>query len=149
VRINNYVDQFVGAPGAVNADPTANGISTDKYAKFTFDFAVQGGVVGTIALTGAKLPANAIIMDGIVDVVTPLTGATATAAVQVEGANDTVTAAAISGAPWSTTGRKDVVEAGTAATSVKVTTAKVPSIVIGTANLTAGKFNVYLRYING
>jgi hypothetical protein len=53
----------------------------------------------------------------------------------------------VSGAPWSTTGRKSVIPVFTGATSLKTTAARDVSIVIGTAALTAGGFTVYLAYI--
>jgi hypothetical protein len=73
-------------------------------------------------------------------------GGAGTGAVQVEGAGDIVAGAAVSGAPWSTTGRKSVIPAFTGATTVKATAARKPAFVIGAANLTAGKFDVVLFY---
>jgi hypothetical protein len=120
-----------------------------KFARGRYDFAVDGGGVGTIAITGAeKIPANAIILGGVVEVDTvPTSGGSATIAIQVEGANDTVNAAAISGAPWSSTGRKSTIPAFTGATSLKTTAARDISLVIGTAALTAGVIDVFLVYV--
>lgn len=116
-----------------------------------YDFGVDGGAVGTIVISDGqdKIPANAIILGGFVEVDTALTsGGSGTAAVQVEAANDIVNAAAVSGAPWSTTGRKSVIPVFTGATTVKTTQARDISIVIGTAALTAGVFDVTLFWID-
>jgi hypothetical protein len=126
--------------------PSGTGI---KFVRGRYDFAVDGGAVGTIAITAEKIPANAIILGGLVEVDTAVTsGGSATVAVQVEGAGDIVAAAAVSGAPWSTTGRKSVVPAFTGATTVKTTAARDISIVVAAAALTAGVVDVYLAYIS-
>lgn len=124
----------------------ATGVQLVRVVKAQYDFAVHGGAVSTISL-GVQLPANAIVLDGMMDVITSPAGVGASVAVQVEAANDIIAAAAITGAPWSTTGRKDIVPAGTAATSKKTTVARNVSVVISGADLTAGKFNVFLRYV--
>lgn len=125
--------------------------SAKPSAIYEYDFAVDGGVVGSIPMRaisgGGPTPSGATILDTILDVLTVLTGATATAAVQTEAANDVVAAAAISGAPWSTTGRKAGIPVS-AATSVKTTAARTPTVVVGTANLTAGKFRLYVEYLD-
>lgn len=115
-----------------------------------YDFAVKGGAVSTIALFNKLLiPKGATIVGGWVEVVTALAGATATIAVQVEGAGDIVPATAV--ATW-TTGRKQIVPAEdtsavlAAAKNVRTTAARDVSVVIATAALTAGKFSVILRY---
>lgn len=133
------------------AAPASEGVSVGglNIARADYSFAADGGAVGTIGLLGATIiPSGAIIVGGLVEVTTPPTsGGAATIAVQVEGAGDTIAAAAIAGAPWSTAGRKSVVPAFTGATSVKTTAARDISIVIAVAALTAGVFTVYLFYI--
>lgn len=117
-------------------------------AKFSYDFAQRGGAVGDIVLAGEPLPNKAIVWDGVVDVITPLTGgASATAAVSTaQSANDLITAADVTGAPWSTAGSKAIVPVGDAAHSIKMTANRAPKLVIGTAALTAGKFNLFIEY---
>lgn len=124
------------------------GAQSRGVAKFSYDFAVQGGVVGDIVLAGTPLPKNAIVWDGVVDVITALTGgAGATAAVSTaQAANDLITAADITGAPWSTTGSKALVPVGVAANSIKMTADRAPKLVVGTGALTAGKFNLFIEY---
>lgn len=115
-----------------------------------YDFAVDGGAQSTIAITsGTPIPSGSVVIGGYVDVITQLTGATATIACQVEAANDILTAVAV--ASW-TTGRKNILPAPTsgaltASTAVKTTADRNISIVIATANLTAGVFNVILYIV--
>lgn len=115
----------------------------------SYDFAVDGGAVGTLTLRSndGQLPNGSVVMGGYAKVTTPLTsGGAGTAALQVEAANDTITAAAVSGAPWSTAGRKSVIPVFTGATTLETTANRSPSMVIGTAALTAGKFDLVLFY---
>lgn len=125
---------------------SATGVKT---VRARYDFAVDGGAVGDIDLTkSASIPANALILGGVVEVdVVPTSGGAATVAIKVEGAGDIVAAAAISGAPWSTTGRKSVVPVFTGATSVKTTAARKVQATVATAALTAGAFDVVLVYV--
>lgn len=131
--------------------PYSGGYSTMpmKSVRARYDFAVDGGAVGDIDLTKtAAIPANSVILGGFVEVdVVPTSGGAATIAIKVEGAADIVAAAAISGAPWSTTGRKSVVPVFTGATSVKTTAARKIQATVATAALTAGTFDVVLVYV--
>lgn len=122
-----------------------------KVARGDYSFAVDGGAVSTIALTGQTLiPSGAIIVGGYVEITTTLTsGGAATIACQVEAANDILTAVAV--ASW-TAGRKNILPTAyttgalTASTTVKTTAARDISIVIAAAALTAGVFKVVLFY---
>ncbi len=120
-----------------------------KSVRARYDFAVDGGAVGDIDLTkAAALPVGAVVLGGFVEVdVVPTSGGSATIAVKVEGAGDIVAAAAISGAPWSTTGRKSVIPVFTGATTVKTTAARKVQATVATAALTAGTFDVVLFYV--
>lgn len=120
-----------------------------KSLRVRYDFAVKGGAVGTIPLFGASLiPAGAVVIGGIVDVITPPTsGGAGTLGIGVEAGADIVAAAAVSGAPWSTTGRKSTIPAFTGATSIKTTVARDVNAIIATAALTAGVVDVYLFYV--
>lgn len=121
-----------------------------KLARGRYDFAVDGGAVGTIpigAIGAEKIPTSAVILGGLIEVETAVTsGGAATVAVQVEAAGDIVAAAPVSGAPWSTTGRKSVIPAFTGATSVKTSAAREISIVVASAALTGGVFDVLIVY---
>lgn len=123
-----------------------------KTIRARYDFAVDGGAVGTIAITGGdKIPSGAYIVGGFVEVDTALTsGGSATIAMQVNAANDILTAVAV--ASW-TTGLKNVLPAPTtgaltASTAVKTTAVRDISIVIAVAALTAGAFDVVLYYVD-
>lgn len=114
-----------------------------------YEFTKLGGAVGTIALPNGRLPKGAVITNAYMRVVTvPTSGGAATIAVQSEAAGDIQAAAAISGAPWSTTGLKDTTnpEPGTESTYILTTLARQISIVIATAALTAGRFYVIVEY---
>lgn len=112
-----------------------------------YDFAVDGGAQGTIAITsGTPIPSGSVIVGGYVDVTSQVTGGASTIACQVNAANDILTAVAV--ASW-TVGRKNILPAFTtgaltAGTQVKTTADRNISIVIGAADLTAGVFNVVL-----
>lgn len=113
-----------------------------------YSFATDGGAQGDINLTAqALIPPNAIILGGFIEVDTAITsGGSATVAVKVEGGGDILAAAAIGGAPWSTTGRKSVIPVFTGATTVKTTAARRIVATVATADLTAGAFDVVLFY---
>ena len=124
--------------------PAGNGLDI---ARARYDFAVEGGAIGVINLSTDQLPSGAVILGGYVDVITPPTGASATVSVGTEAAADMVAAAAVSGAPWSTAGRKSVIPAFTGASSVKTTAARNISITVAAGALTAGVFDVVLFYL--
>lgn len=113
-----------------------------------YSLAADGGAVGTINLLPAgTIPSGAIILGGWLEVTTALTsGGAATVSVEVEAAGDVIAAAAVGGAPWSTTGRKNTVPAFTGASSVATTAARTVTATVAVAALTAGAFRVYLVY---
>lgn len=110
-----------------------------------YDFAIDGGAVSTITLRSndGAIPAGSIIMGGVLDVLTAVATATGTVAATAETAADVLAA---TGAAGLTLGRKSVIPAFTGATSLKTTVPRSPSIVIATAALTAGKFELTLFY---
>lgn len=122
-----------------------------RVARARYDFARHGGAVATIPLVGkAFMPVGAVIIGGYIEVVTAvLSGGAATVAVQAEGANDIVPA--VGKASW-TVGRHKIVPtlAGasdlSAPADIKLTANRDVSIVVATAALTAGKFDVVLYY---
>ena len=119
-----------------------------KWVRGRYDFAVDGGATGTIAITSEKIPSGAIILGGVLEVDTALaSGGSATVAVKVEGAADTIAVTAFDASPWSSTGRKSVIPAFTGAASLKTTAARDISVVIAAAALTGGVFDVMLAYI--
>jgi hypothetical protein len=114
-----------------------------------YDFAVDGGTVGTKTLRGGKVPGGALITDAVVVIDTALAGGTVTdtLALQAEAAGDIQTATARNAAPWSTTGgKRHSGGASTAAPPLTTQERQISFVVAGTA-LTGGKFRVFIRYI--
>jgi hypothetical protein len=130
--------------------PIIEGTTGRKTAIAEYDFAVDGGAVGTITLRGVdaignNIPSGAVVTGGFIDVLTGVASATGTVALQVESAGDLLVA--VSPTAALTTGRKSIVPAGTGATAVKTTAARNLTMVIGTAALTAGKFRLVVLYV--
>lgn len=115
----------------------------------TWDFAVQGGAVGSMLLLDdqgnpAILPAKAIITQVYSDTVTAVT--TSAAGTLSLGAN---TAIDLLGATAAATfsGVQAGVPVGTAATMVKLTAQRQIAAAIATGALTAGKVNFFIDYV--
>lgn len=128
------------------------GLGVLRVARFVFDCAVAGNLPIGAHGTGVTIPIHAIIVGGFVDVNTAFTGDTnATLAIHVQAANDIISAAAVSGAPYSTIGRKAIVpKANTPeSTSVKTTAAREITCTVATAALLTGKLTGYLYYVEG
>lgn len=116
-----------------------------KTVEAAYDFAVDGGAIGSITLRGDNtIPAGSVILEGYIDVETAVAPTSvSTVALTVEGAGD-IRAAAV--ASDLTTGRKDIVPVFTGATSVKTTVTRSIVMAIAAGTLTAGKFRVVLIY---
>ena len=118
--------------------------------KFTYDFSVAGGAVGIIALTDDRgntqtLPDNAVIISSHIEVLTGVTsGASATVAFGIGG-----TPALFLAATGKASLGAGVTLLGEASTPTKLTAAKSVIATVATAPLTAGKFNVWVRYYQG
>lgn len=134
--------------------PVIEGTSRLKEASGEYDFAVDGGAIGTITLRSAggstlgnSIPSGSVITGGYLEVDTAVTsGGTPAVAIQVEGAADLVASGTLAAAGLASTGRKSIVPAFTGATSVKTTAARSIVLTVATAALTAGKFRVVLWY---
>lgn len=117
-----------------------------------YDFSVQGGAVGSVNLledlTDAnsiiKLPDNAIIKFGLVDILTAMAsgGGAGTIALDSESAGDLL--AAVDADTLS--GLVAGIPVGSAATMLKMTAERTLTATIGTEDLTAGKFDQYIEY---
>lgn len=111
-----------------------------------YDFAVQGGAVGTVyLLPKVKIPDNALIRDGFIVVTTaiaPIVGATHS--LSLESAADMKAAATNN---LTATGIKATVPVGTAGTSVQLTDDRYLTMTIADTAVTAGKFMVQLDYV--
>jgi hypothetical protein len=133
------------------ADIYADGVGVPGIAQATWDFAVDGGAIEAIDL-GVNIPANSIILGGVLDVQTTLTSTAtgtdkATIAISVASANDIVDAVAIeTGTPWDQ-GLQTIVPVFTAATYIKTTVIKPIVLTIAVAAVLTGKLTIQLHYV--
>lgn len=116
--------------------------------KVVWDFAVQGGAIGTLKLlddvgNAAILPNKTIITGVYCDFSTACTsGGSATIGLVANSANDLLTATAVA----SCTGLVAGTPVSTAATAVKLTADRQISLVIAVAALTNGKAQFIVEY---
>lgn len=136
------------------ADPTAEGGAAGvglKVARVRYDFAVDGGGIGTINLFGAaNIPANALVVGLVANVTATFVSATdaGTVSLGVEAAADLVVAIAIVDAsnPWDAGTHQywgPVLEQAVPLTTV----ARDVPFVIAVEALTAGSADFYLFYV--
>lgn len=130
------------------------GLGVLRVARFEFDAGVEANRAIGAHGTGVTLPIHAIVVGGFVDVNTKFdSDATdaGTIAIKVEGANDIISAAAVSGAPYSTVGRKAIVSKANTpeSTSVKCTAAREITCTVAVEPLLSGKLTGYLYYVEG
>jgi hypothetical protein len=124
---------------------------TRAYKTWTgeYAFGTDGGAEGAITLRSndGPIPSGSYVVGGVLDVTAGFTtGASGTGAISVEGANDLVSATIVSGAPYSTTGQKDIITDATGSTAIQTTAARNPAFTIATGALTAGAFTLVLFY---
>jgi len=121
-----------------------------KCAAWQYDFAVHGGAVGDI-LSGVKIPNGAVIVNAFATVLTAATStnSTATIAFKANAANDIFTAAAVSGAPFSTTGQKlGIPDLATVSDYKTMTAERELTMSIAVEALLTGKINFYVMYVH-
>lgn len=118
--------------------------------KCKYDFAVDGGAVGTILLNDengnpAILPDKAIITQVYLDILTAFvsTGNNGTIALKANSSGDLL--AAVDADTLS--GVSAGVPVGTAATMVKLTAERQISLVVATNAMTAGKANFFVEFV--
>ncbi len=145
VECTKVGDKFTLNVTGSSAAAHDEGINLDKLAIFDYDFAVDGGAIGTIA-TGVDLPANAVIEKCWFRVETQLVDAgSGTLAVQCEDAGNILAAGDQTGVAAGAFLASDIT--GTAANMVDDIAASCDlSYVIAGAALTAGKIRGYCRY---
>tara|TARA_R110000824_G_scaffold302749_2_gene490534 strand:+ start:12908 stop:14584 length:1677 start_codon:yes stop_codon:yes gene_type:complete len=133
----------------------ANGVwaSLTRWAKAEYD--PSGGDAATadsLFDTTIEIPDNAVIVGGLVDVITTFTSAggdAATVAIQTEAADDIIAAVAISDGtnPWDQ-GLQVVKPRSDGTNAVKMTSAKNIKVQLGGSEaLTAGKMVIWLQYV--
>lgn len=130
----------------------SNGLSQKGTARFTFDAGVTANRTVAAHGTGVTLPINAVVVGGFLEVNTAFTSAdtnTGTIAIMVQAANDIQTAAAVSGAPYSTIGLKAITPKSNTpeSTGIKCTAAREITCTVAVAALTAGKLTGFIDYV--
>jgi hypothetical protein len=115
-----------------------------------YDFATDGGGIGTITLPGV-LPSGAVLNGGFYNVLTTLESATdaATLALRVQSAGDLKEAVAIDDAanPYDAGTVGDLEVSGGGALAIKLTADRQVQVVIAVEALTAGRIAIYLSYV--
>ena len=119
-----------------------------------FEVDEEAGAAVKAHALAVKLPANAIICGGVLDVVKTFTSENdlATIAISVAQANDIVVAKAINatGDVWDAGLQAIVPKSNTPETTgIKLTAEKAVTVTVGVEALTAGKFVLYLDYYEG
>lgn len=130
-----------------------------KVAQYTFDAAGVDSASAsnkTIAAhgTGVFIPDSSIVVGGFFEVNTLFTSAggdAGTIAQMVQGAGDIQAAAAVSGAPYSTIGRKAIVPKMNTpeSTSIKLSALREIICTVAVQALLTGKLTGYLFYLDG
>lgn len=125
-----------------------SGLGVLGLAKAQYDFSVDGGAISTITpAKNAIIPSKAIILGGIIDVLTTFVGATATISIGTSAGSSAASLKAATAVASYTAGLLAVVPVFTAATMVKMSAAGQVTLTIATAALTAGKANVIIAYV--
>lgn len=142
------------AAGAITesklAVPTAFGLGAMRTARAKYDFAVDGGAQGAITpATNCTIPDNAIILFGLANSTTAVTGGGgATISLgTTAGSSATSLKNAEAIASFGADSLVALVPGMSAASAVKMTAAGQIKVTVGTANLTAGVIEITLLYI--
>ena len=138
--------------GLVKAVQDAVNNGTLKIAKFVFDAGVTANRTIGAHGSGIKIPAGALVIGGVFIVDTLFTSETTntgTIAISVESAADIQAAAAVNGAPYSTTGKKAIIPKINTpeSTSILLTAEREITFTVAVAALTAGKLHGFLIYV--
>ncbi len=139
------------ADGAVGeaklADPAVPGLHAARVARAIFDPTNNAGerAIDTHGL-GVTIPANAIILRGIIEVTDAFTDAAGASrtSIQAEAAEDLLADSAVGALG---VGLVDVIPVGTAATAVQTTVARELSVRVVDAELTAGTAIIFVEYV--
>lgn len=134
---------------------SADGLGSLRVARATFDPSANALVRPIAAYDlGVTIPISAIVVGGFFVVHTLFTSAggnAGTIAISIQSANDIQAAAAVSGVPYSSIGRKAIVpKANTPeSTGIELTAARAVTATVAVQALTAGKLTVFLYYVVG
>lgn len=132
--------------------PRNAGIGTVGNAKMTYDFAVDGGGIGTITPVDSPIiPANAIIIGGVIDTTTALTssGAATIALGLGSGAQVAALKGATAVASYVLGNGLTLIPIFTAATYVEATVAARLTLTVAAFALIGGKLSVNVVYVQG
>ena len=117
-----------------------------EYVPFRYDVAVDGGTVAAHALD-VSVPEDTIVLDGIIEILRGFrSGGAATLKIALETDQDVLASTALGSL---TEGLKDIKPVGTAATAIKTTATRTPTVTIGTAAMTEGVLVGFLRCVRG
>lgn len=140
--------QLIEGQGSINPSDQYGG-GAAQLVKATYDFAVDGGGIGTIQLANSfLLPTGAIVFGGLIDGITlPTSGGGATIAIGLgAGAQAAALKAATAIATFAAGAVLPIIPVWTAASAFVVAADTKVSVTIATAALTAGKFSINLYY---
>jgi hypothetical protein len=115
-----------------------------------YSFAVDGGAalaVIPLRSNDGPIPSGSVVVGGVLQVTGGFTtGTSAEAAIHVNAANDLVSATIVSGAPYSSTGNKDIIVDSTGSTAITLTADRSPTLTISVGTITAGIARLVLFY---
>ena len=140
------------AAGLVKSIQDATNNGTLKIVKFTFDAGIEANRTVGAHGTGITIPSGSLVVGGVFIVDTLFTSASSnsgTIAIKVESAGDIQAAAAVSGAPYSTTGKKEIVPKINTpeSTSILLTEEREITCTVAVAALLTGKLHGFLIYV--
>lgn len=149
--VEHLLNRASGLPAGLGTQVTQKKVNV---MKAVYDFTKLGGVAGSSLILRdasggtATLPANAIVTDCMIQVITAPVGVGASIELGLTTQTDIKGTTAITA--FTTSGMIACTPVGTAATAIKVggSRASVTAFITGAA-LTAGKFNVFLEYYLG
>lgn len=143
-----------GVATADIADDAVTNAKTDgaavKYLEAVYDFSLDGGLVGSIPMNDAsgnplEIPDKAIVINGHIEVETAVTsGGSATVAFGLLGNTDAFKAATAKG-----TLVEDYVVGASNDLPLKMAAVTPVLATVAVAALTAGKFRIFIKYIEG
>jgi len=140
--------QLSGGPALTGVN---SGLASVGLAKMTYSFAVDGGAIGLIVpVNSPTLPNKAIIMGGVIDISTTVTGAGASISLGTSaGSSNVALLAATAIASWGAGAVLAMIPIFTAATYLKLTAAGKLTLTVSAGALTAGIFDVQVVYVIG
>lgn len=141
--VNDNFDSLASLPGL-------------HITKFTFDTA-ENDAASTPASNktaaahplAVTIPAKAIVLGGHLDVITAVTSATQNSTVAIHLANAADVLTTTEGAEANLTLAAQIPMAALKAAPIKLAAAKPVTVTVGTADLTAGKIDGYLYWVEG